>query len=306
MTSDQKIWFDGELVDFEAANTHFLSHSLHYGLGAFEGIRAYKTSDGRTAVFRLPEHMRRLIDSCRCATIEAPYSVPQLVEATLQVVRANQLAACYIRPLVWLGRGTIKVGGHDNIIHTAIAAWTWGAYLGDKALTEGVQCTISSFTRMGIGSHLEKAKITGQYTNSVLAKRDANMKGFDEAILLDAQGYVSEGSGENIFVVRDGIVRTPPRGASILAGLTRDSVMQLLSASGVEVREEMITRSELFMADEVFFTGTAAEITPVRAVDGRKIGAGARGPITEKAQSLYLSAVRGERAERNESWLTYV
>lgn len=305
MPDKMPIWMNGEIVPYEAAQTHVLSHTLHYGLGVFEGIRAYRTHDGRTAVFRLPEHMKRLLDSCLLATIEIPYTAAQLTEATLDLLKRNQIEAGYIRPIVWLGEGTIKVAADDNVVHVAIAAWPWGAYLGEEALERGVRCCVSSYTRIGIRSHFEKAKISGQYVNSVLAKREALATGFDEAILLDGQGYVSEGTGENLFIVRDGVLITPPRGASMLAGITRSSILTLARDVDIPTEEAALTRSDLYTADEVFLTGTAAEVSPVREIDGRRIGSGGRGPVTEQLQTAFFATVRGENAKRTE-WLSYV
>ena len=296
---------DGKVVPYEAAQTHVLSHTLHYGLGVFEGIRAYRTHDGRTAVFRLVEHIKRLFDSCLLATIEIPYTPAQLIEATLELLKRNGVDEGYIRPVVWLGEGSIKVAAVDNVIHVAIAARPWGAYLGEDALERGVRCCVSSYTRIGIRSHLEKAKIVGHYVNSVLAKREALANGFDEAILLDEQGYVGEGSGENIFVVREGTLLTPPRGASILGGITRAAIIDLAQDADIPVQQAALTRSDLYTADEVFLTGTAAEVSPVREIDGRRIGAGQRGPLTEQIQAAFFATVRGENAARR-GWLTYI
>ncbi len=305
MSSEPKIWMDGKLVDESQATTHILSHTLHYGLGAFEGIRAYQTHDGRTALFRLGEHVERLLSSCHAAMISVPYGLDELSSAIVEVVRHNGLHESYVRPVVWLGRGSLKILPVDNPVHVAIAAWSWGAYLGKEALEEGVRCKVSSYTRIGIRSHLEKAKICGQYVNSVLAKREAQLDGYDEALVFDDQGYAAEGTGENIYLVRRGTIYTPPPGAPILDGITRDSVLHLAQDLGFEVREQMITRSELYTATEVFLSGTAAEITPVREIDGRTIGAGKRGPITHKLQEAYFKLVRGE-SESHPSWLTYV
>jgi branched-chain amino acid aminotransferase len=299
------IWFDGAIVPYENATTHMLSHTLHYGLGVFEGIRAYQGKDGRTAVFRLEEHVRRLFDSCKIATIPIPFTHEQISQAICDLLRHNKLAESYIRPLVWLGEGTIKVAASDNVVHVAVAAWPWGAYLGDEALERGVRVCVSSYTRIGIRANYEKAKICGQYVNSVLAKREAMANGFHEAILLDQQGFVAEGTGENVFLVRDGVIFTPDRGASLLAGITRESILTLARDAGIEVREQGLTRSELYLADEVFMCGTAAEVTPVREIDGRIVGTGKRGPITERLQKDYFAAVRGEN-ERHRAWLTPV
>lgn len=305
MVDTKRIWLDGEIVDYEAATTHVLSHTLHYGVGAFEGIRCYETGSGRAAIFRMPEHVDRLIRSCRAANIDLAYSHEQISEAIIEVIRANDLTDCYIRPLVWLGEGSMGVAATDNEVRIAIAAWPWGPYLGKEALEQGVRCCISNFVRMGVGANLEKAKICGQYVNSVLAKRDAKRNGYAEAIMLDAQGYVTEGTGENLFVIRGGKIFTPPHGVSILAGITRDTLITLARDQGFVVEEGMMTRSELFFADEIFMTGTAAEVTPVREIDGRPIGSGLRGPITERLQRAFFALVRGDN-EKRKGWLTYL
>jgi branched-chain amino acid aminotransferase len=301
--SEYRIWMNGRLVEHDGATTHVLSHTLHYGLGAFEGIRCYRTPKG-LSIFRLEEHMQRLLDSCHLATIQCPYSLKDLCEGAKLTVRENQLDECYLRPLVWLGEGSIKISAIDNVVHTAIAAWPWGAYLGADALARGCRICVSSYRRIGNQAFLEKAKICGQYVNSVLAKREAVLNGYDEAILLDLQGYVAECTGENIFCVRDGALHTPPRGSTILAGITRDSVIKIAKELGVEVQETMFTRSDLYTSSEVFLTGTAAELTPVREIDGRRIGGGSRGPVTEKIQRAYFQLVRGELG--HPEWLSYV
>ncbi len=305
MRKDLRIWMDGQMVDYADATTHVLSHSLHYGLGVFEGIRAYAQPDGRAGIFRLRDHMQRLHDSCRIATIEPPFSVDALCEAARTVMRDNGLSDGYLRPIIWLGEGSIKVGSTENTVHSAIAAWEWGAYLGTEALELGVRACVSSYTRLGVRQHHEKAKITGQYVNGVLAKREAQRNGYDEAILLDDHGYVSEGTGENLFLVREGELWTPPRGSSILAGITRATVLTLAKDLGFVVREESFTRSDLYTADELFFCGTAAEVSPVREIDGRVIGTGRRGPITETIQTTYFEAVRGRDARHHE-WIAKV
>ncbi len=305
MVDTKRIWMDGEMVDYEKATTHVLSFTLHYGLGTFEGIRCYKTKSGRPAVFRMHDHVERLMKSCLAATIDIPYTVQQICEGILAVIRENQYADCYIRPLVWLGEGSLSVGSTDNVVHVAIAAWPWGAYLGQEALEQGVRVCMSNYSRMSVGANLVKAKIVGQYVNGVLAKRDAKRNGYVEAILLDQQGYVTEGTGENLFIVRKNKIYTPPYGTSILAGITRDTVIELAHDEGIDVEEGMLTRSDLFFADEIFFSGTAAEVTPVREIDGRTIGGGARGPITERVQRSFFQVVRGEN-RKHESWLTSV
>ena len=301
----EKIWMDGELVAWEDANVHILTHTLHYGLGAFEGIRCYRTEDGRSAIFRLDEHVRRLFDSAHIATMEVPYTHAQIRDACLETVRVNGLDSCYLRPLFFVGDGAMGLGAMNNPTRVAIAVWRWGAYLGEDGLEKGIRARISSFTRPGVNMLMAKGKIVGHYVNSILAKREALTTGFQEAILLDAQGYVSEASGENVFVVRDGVVSTPPHGASILGGITRDTIMTLLREMGVEVRERMIARDELYVADEVFMCGTAAEVTPVREIDGRRIGIGARGALTKRVQDRYFQVVRGVEVPVP-AWLTYV
>lgn len=301
----QKIWLDGELVGWDDANVHILTHSLHYGLGAFEGIRCYATEDGRSAVFRLEEHVRRLFDSAHIATLEMPFTQEQITEACLETVRVNGLESCYLRPLVFLGDGAMGLGAMTNRTRVAVVVWKWGAYLGDEGLQKGIRARVSSFTRPGVNMLMAKGKIVGHYVNSILAKREALTTGFDEAILLDAQGYVSEASGENIFVVRDGAIATPPLGSSILGGITRDTMIRIIEDMGLKIVERTIARDEMYIADEVFMCGTAAEVTPVREIDGRTIGAGARGEITKRVQDRYFQVVRGIEVPEP-SWLTYV
>lgn len=299
-----KIWLDGKLVDWDAANVHVLTHTLHYGLGAFEGIRCYETHDGRSAIFRLREHVRRLFDSAKICTIPMPYSQEQIVEACVATARASGLSSCYLRPLVFLGDGAMGLGA-VNPTRVAIAAWKWGAYLGEEGLARGIRAKVSSFTRPGINMLMAKGKVVGHYVNSVLAKREALAAGYQEAILLDAQGHVAEASGENVWLVRDGRVVTPAYGSAILGGVTRDTVLVLLREMGIEVEERDVARDELWCADEVFLCGTAAEITPVREIDDRTIGDGSRGPITRRLQDRYFEVVRGVRPPCAE-WLTYV
>lgn len=300
-----KIWFDGKLIPWEQANVHVMTHTLHYGLGVFEGIRCYKLRDGRSAIFRLEEHIRRLFDSAHISMLPMPYTQEQVVAACVETVRANGLDECYLRPLVFMGAGEMGLGARSNPTHVAVAAWRWGAYLGDEGLKRGIRAKVSSFQRAGVNTLMSKGKINGHYVNSILAKREVQAIGYDEAIMLDTQGYVSEASGENIFVVRDGEVATPPLGVSILGGITRSSVMTIMQGLGLTVHERLISRDELYIADEVFMVGTAAEVTPVRELDDRKIGIGSRGPVTEKVQSAYFDAVRGVNVP-DESWLTIV
>ncbi len=300
-----KIWFDGKLIPWEQANVHVLTHTLHYGLGVFEGIRCYKLHDGRSAVFRLEEHIRRLFDSAHICMLPMPFSQEQIVEACLETVRANGLDECYLRPIAFMGSGEMGLGARTNPTHVAVVAWRWGAYLGEEGLTRGIRAKVSSFQRAAVNTLMSKGKINGHYVNSILAKREVQAIGYDEAIMLDTQGYVSEASGENIFVVRDGEVATPPMGVSILAGITRNSVMRVMQGLGLTIHERLISRDELYIADEVFMVGTAAEVTPVRELDDRQIGAGSRGPITERVQNAYFDAVRGVKIPE-ESWLAIV
>ncbi len=299
-----KVWLDGKLVDWEAANVHIMTHTLHYGLGVFEGIRCYETHDGRSAVFRLREHVRRLFDSAKICTMPMPYTEQEIVDACIETVRANGLKGCYLRPLAFLGDGAMGLGA-INPTRVAIACWKWGAYLGEEGLENGIRAKVSSFQRPGINMLMAKGKVVGHYVNSILAKREALAGGYQEAILLDAEGHVSEASGENVWMVRDGVVHTPAYGSSILGGITRDTILHLLHEMNVPVQERVFARDELYIADEVFLCGTAAEVTPVREVDDRKVGAGTRGPITAKVQSRFFEVVRGQRPPVAE-WLTYV
>lgn len=300
-----KIWMDGKLVDWDAAQVHVLTHTLHYGLGAFEGIRCYETHDGRSAIFRLREHVRRLFDSAKICTIPMPYTQDQIVDACIETVRANGLKSCYLRPLVFLGDGAMGLGA-INPTRVSVAVWKWGAYLGEEGLAKGIRAKVSSFTRPGINMLMAKGKVVGHYVNSVLAKREAIAGGYQEAIMLDASGRVSEATGENLWVVRDGVVSTPALGSSILAGITRDTLLTIMREDlGLTVIERDLGRDELWISDEVFLCGTAAEVTPVREIDDRVIGAGTRGPITKQVQDRYFEVVRGVRPTKSE-WLTYV
>jgi branched-chain amino acid aminotransferase len=301
----KKIWFEGEFVDWDAANVHVLTHTMHYGVGAFEGVRAYRRADGATMVFRLKEHIDRLYDSCKLVMIEPRFSRDVVTQASVQILRENKMDAAYLRPVVWIGDGAMGVYAPDNPIRTAVVAWQWGAYLGQEALDKGIRAKLSSWSRHHIHVSLAKGKIMGQYTNSVMAKREAKLGGYDEAILMDVNGYVSEGSGENLFIVKNGKLITPPLSASILAGITRDTVLTLAREEGIAVAEEMLTRDQLYLADEAFFSGTAAEITPIREVDNRKVGDGVVGSITRRLQQRYFDVVRGSDTSHPE-WLTRV
>jgi branched-chain amino acid aminotransferase len=301
----ERIWMDGELVPWDQAQVPILTHTLHYGLGVFEGIRCYKLADGRSAVFRLREHIRRLFDSAHIMTLPMKWSQGDVVEACLETVRVNGLDECYIRPLAYVGEGAMGLGALDNPTRLAIIAWRWGTYLGDEGLEKGIRTKVSSFNRSAVNSMMPKGKVVGHYVNSILAKREALAAGYDESIMLDPQGFVAEASGENIFMVRDGQVVTPSIGGNILGGITRDSVLRLMDELGIGWSERRITRDELYIADEVFLCGTAAEVTPVREIDDRAIGAGGRGPITRQIQERYFEAVRGGKVPDPE-WLSFV
>ncbi len=301
----EHIWLDGKLVPWDEARVPILTHSLHYGLGAFEGIRAYKRGDGKTYVFRLRDHIERLYDTCRLTLLQPTFGRDEIARACFDTLKSNRLEEGYLRPMIFVGEGAMGIYAPDNPIRAAIIAWKWGAYLGEEALRRGIRAKISSFARHHINVSLAKAKMMGQYTNSVLAKREAKLGGYDEAILLDSSGYVSEGSGENIFVVKRGVLYTPDLSSSILEGITRDTVLRLARESGLPVQETRITRDQLWLADEVFLTGTAAEITPVREVDNRPIGDGIVGPITSALQKRFFDIVRGSDNTHSE-WLTAV
>ncbi|MDQ3365891.1 MAG: branched-chain amino acid transaminase [Myxococcota bacterium] len=298
------IWLDGQLVPWDSANEHLLAHTMHYGVGAFEGIRAYQRADGKTAIFRLREHIERLLDSSSICTMDVPYTRDQLMAACHEVVKTNKMTSCYLRPLVYLGYGALGLGSFEPPVRTMIACYEWGAYLGDEGLKKGIKCMISGITRANGNAVMNKGKICGQYVSSVLAKRMAIKSGFEEALMLDPQGYVAEGTGENIFVVKKDVVRTPATSGAILAGITRDTAIQLLREQGVEVREEPIARDELYIADEVFLTGTAAEITPVRDIDHRKVGRGEAGPVTRRLQEAFFSVVKGNDT-KHDHWLSF-
>jgi branched-chain amino acid aminotransferase len=295
-------WLDGEFVPSEQAVVSVMTHTLHYGLGVFEGIRAYE-GDGGPAVFRLREHVERLFRSAALCHIQIPFTVDELCAACTGLLQRNELASGYLRPVVFIGDGARGLGAVDNAIHVAIVCWPWGRYLGDEGIQKGITAHVSSFMRMTGRSFLPKGKINGQYVNSILAKRAATHAGYQEAILLDEEGFIAEATGENLFLVRRGVVMTPSLSQPILAGITRDSVLTLARELELEVHEERFARDTLLTADEVFLTGTAAEITPVRAIDGHAIGTGARGPITEKLQARFFDTVHGRVAEHRD-WLT--
>ena len=306
ITPTKKIWMDGALVDWEKATTHVLSHTLHYGTGAFEGIRAYKTPKG-VAIFRLREHMLRLQRSCKILMIDVPYTLDELCDATVEVVRVSELPeGCYIRPLVFLGYGEMGIYPLSSPVNVAIAAWPWGAYLGESGLENGVKMKISSWQRHSPNAMPSASKTVGGYVNSSLAKVEAMKAGYDEAIMLGPDGRISECTGENLFIVRDGLIVTPPPSeAGALRGITQESVVRIANDLGYEVSFEALVRTDLYVADEAFLTGTAAEVVPIGSVDDRSVGEGKPGPITKAIQSTYFSAVRGELPQY-ESWLTLV
>ncbi|WP_285905945.1 branched-chain amino acid transaminase [Pseudodesulfovibrio pelocollis] len=297
----ETIWFDGEQVPWDEANVHVLTHTLHYGAGVFEGIRAYQCADGSSEVFRLEEHMIRLVNSAKILGIKVPYTPAELCEAAIETLKRNKLAGAYLRPLVFIGEGVMGVHPGNNPIRTVIATWPWGAYLGDEALEKGIKIKTSTFARHHVNVMMTKAKACGNYVNSVLAKTEAVADGYHEAVLLDTTGHVSEGSGENIFMVVNDIIYTP-HSDGVLGGLTRDSIITLATDLGYEVREEPITRDMLYIADEVFFTGTAAELTPVSSIDRREIGEGKAGPVAKLLQTEYFKIVKGENPDY-EHWL---
>jgi branched-chain amino acid aminotransferase len=301
---DGKIWMDGELVDWRDARIHVLTHTLHYGCGVFEGVRAYNTVNG-TAIFRLREHTARLFNSAKILRMQVPYTLEQVMEAQKEVVRANNLESCYIRPLVWLGSEKLGVSPKGNKVHLMIAAWSWGAYLGEEGMTRGIRVKTSSYTRHHVNITMTQAKAVSNYTNSILANMEATDDGYDEALLLDAAGFVSEGSGENIFIVRNGVVYTPDLSVGALNGITRNTIFAICADLGLKIVEKRITRDEVYIADEAFFTGTAAEVTPIRELDRVQIGAGERGPVTEKIQNAFFDVVNGRNPKYAE-WLTQV
>lgn len=294
---------DGKFVDWDRATVHVLTHSLHYGLGVFEGIRCYETKKG-PAIFRLDEHIDRLFGSAHIFLMDIPYTKKEIRDAIIGTVRINKIKECYIRPLAFIGYGAMGLYPKGNPVNVSIAAWSWGAYLGDDGLTKGIKVKTSSFIRNHVNANMTRGKVCGYYVNSQLAKKEAIACGYDEALLLDTEGYVSEGSGENIFMVRNGVLKTTPL-TSILEGITRNSIMRIAADKKIRVLEERFTRDELYIADEAFFTGTAAEVTPIRELDGRTIGAGKPGPITRDLQAVFFDIVKGKN-KKYISWLTDV
>ncbi|MBI3367293.1 MAG: branched-chain amino acid transaminase [Burkholderiales bacterium] len=301
---DGKIWMDGALVDWRDAKIHVLTHTLHYGCGAFEGVRAYNTVNG-TAIFRLREHTERLFNSAKILRMKIPFSIEQVEQAQKDVVKANRLESCYIRPLVWIGDEKLGVSPKGNRIQIMVAAWAWGAYLGEEGLARGIRVKTSSYTRHHVNITMTQAKAVSNYTNSILANMEVTDEGYDEALLLDASGFVSEGAGENLFVIKNGVVYTPDLSAGALNGITRNTVFAICQDLGLKMVEKRITRDEVYICDEAFFTGTAAEVTPIRELDRITIGAGARGPLTTKIQAAFFDIVNGRNPKYAE-WLSKV
>jgi branched-chain amino acid aminotransferase len=301
---DGKIWMDGRMVEWRDANIHVLTHTLHYGCGAFEGVRAYNAQGG-TAIFRLREHTERLFNSAKILRMKLPYAIDQVMQAQRDVVKANGLESCYIRPLTWIGSEKLGVSPRGNTIHLMVAAWAWGAYLGEEGLKRGIRVKTSSYTRHHVNITMTQAKAVSNYTNSILANMEALDDGYDEALLLDPSGFVSEGAGENLFVIKEGVVYTPDLSAGALNGITRNTVFAICQDLGLKLVEKRITRDEVYIADEAFFTGTAAEVTPIRELDRIEIGRGSRGPITEKIQAAFFDIVNGRNPKYAE-WLDRV
>jgi branched-chain amino acid aminotransferase len=301
---DGKIWMDGQLVDWRDAKLHVLTHTLHYGCGAFEGVRAYRTTGG-TAIFRLREHTERLFNSAKILRMKIPFTPEQVMQAQCDVVRANQLESGYIRPLTWIGSEKLGVSPKGNSIHLMVAAWPWGAYLGEEGLRRGIRVKTSSYTRHHVNITMTQAKTVSNYTNSILANMEATDDGYDEALLLDASGFVSEGAGENLFIIKNGVLYTPDLSAGALNGITRNTIFAICRDLNLPLVEKRITRDEVYISDEAFFTGTAAEVTPIRELDRVEIGRGSRGPVTEKIQAAFFDIVNGRNPKYRE-WLTPV
>ena len=304
-TQEGKMWLDGALVEQPDAKVHVLTHSLHYGLAVFEGVRAYQTPDGRTAIFRLQEHTERLLNSAKIFQLDCTYGFDELVQAQKDVVRLNNLASAYIRPLIWVGSEKLGIAAKDNTIHAAIAAWHWGAYLGEEGIKKGIRVKTSSYTHHHPNITMCKAKAASNYPVSILANQEVTRNGYDEAILMDPQGFVCQGSGENLFLVKNGELHTPDLSGGALDGITRRTIIEFAKDLGIKVIERRITRDEFYLADEVFMTGTAAEVTPIREYDDRMIGNGGRGELTEQLQALYFDVVQG-RSDKYQHWLSYI
>ena len=304
-TQEGKMWLDGALVEQPDAKVHVLTHSLHYGLAVFEGVRAYQTPEGRTAIFRLQEHTERLLNSAKIFQLDCTYGFDELIQAQKDVVRLNNLASAYIRPLIWVGSEKLGIAAKDNTIHAAVAAWHWGAYLGEDGIKNGIRVKTSSYTHHHPNVTMCKAKAASNYPVSILANQEVTRNGYDEAILMDPQGFVCQGSGENLFLVKNGELHTPDLAGGALDGITRRTIIEFAHDLGIKVIERRITRDEFYLADEIFMTGTAAEVTPIREYDDRVIGNGGRGPMTEQLQTLYFDVVQG-RNDKYKHWLSYV
>lgn len=304
-TKDGKLWLDGTIVEQPDAKIHVLTHSLHYGLAVFEGVRAYQTPNGRTAIFRLKEHTERLLNSAKIFQLNVPYSFDELMQVQKDVVLGNGLSSAYIRPLIWVGSEKLGISARDNTIHAAVAAWSWGAYLGEEGIKKGIRVKTSSYTHHHPNVTMCKAKAASNYPVSILANQEVTRTGYDEAILMDPQGYVCQGSGENLFLVKNGELHTPDLAGGALDGITRRTIMTFAQDLGIKVYERRITRDEFYLADEIFMTGTAAEVTPIREYDDRVIGSGTRGEMTEKLQSLYFDVVQG-RNDKYKDWLSFI
>lgn len=298
-----KIWMDGKFVNWMDANVHILTHTLHYGLGIFEGIRCYKVQNG-SSIFRLKEHIKRLYDSAHIFQLKIPFSQEEIINAVIDTIKINKLAECYVRPLVYIGYGAMGIDPKDNPIRLAIAVWPWGAYLGDEGVKNGIRVKTSSFIKGHVNSIMQRAKVTGYYATTQIAKREALNMGLDEALMLDPEGFVAEGAGENIFIVRNGGIKTTSL-TSILEGITRDSVITIADDLGIKLKEDRFTRDEVYIADEAFFTGTAAEVTPIKELDGKMIGKQCPGEITKKIQSVFFDIVKG-KLEKYHHWLTFI
>jgi branched-chain amino acid aminotransferase len=302
---DGKIWMDGQMVEWRDAKIHVLTHTLHYGCGAFEGVRAYKTADGGTSIFRLEEHTDRLFNSAKILRMVIPFTKEEVMNAMRASVRENGLESAYIRPLIWIGDKRLGVSPKGNTIHLMVAAWLWGAYLGEEGLKRGIRVKTSSYTRHHVNITMTQAKAVSNYTNSILANMEVTDDGYDEALLLDPSGFVSEGAGENIFVIKDGVIYTPDLSAGALNGITRNTVFHIAKDLGLEIVQKRITRDEVYIADEAFFTGTAAEVTPIRELDRIELSEGSRGPITEKIQTAFFDIVGGKNP-KYAHWLAKV
>lgn len=302
---DGFIWMDGKMVDWRDAKIHVLTHTLHYGMGVFEGVRAYETHDGRTAIFRLNDHTKRLLNSAKIFQLEVPYSIEDLEQAQKQVVKDNNLKSAYLRPLIWVGSEKLGIAATGNTVHTSVSAWHWGAYLGEEGLSKGIRVKTSSYTHHHPNVTMCKAKAVSNYPVSIMSNQEVVKNGYDEAILMDPQGFVCQGSGENLFLVNNGELHTPDLSGGALDGITRRTIIEFAQDLGIKVHERRITRDEFYLADEAFFTGTAAEVTPIREYDDRKIGKGSRGEVTEQLQNLFFDVVKGKN-DKYAHWLSYV